>query len=439
MMEALLRVQDPAYMPALLFLFLTFNNFNLESIKEIFKIGYGPSSSHTMGPARAAEIFADKHPNVMQFRVTLFGSLAATGIGHGTNTVIEKVLKDKNVEIIWKPEESLPFHPNALMLEALEEGQAIDSWTVYSVGGGSLKDEIGTFSESQDVYPITTMDSIMKWCTEEGKTFWEYVEMHEGKDIWEYLAKVWQAMKESVKNGLENEGVLPGTLKLARKASSYYIRAKQSSGTLRPMGMLFASALAVSEENAGGGIVVTAPTCGACGVVPAVFNFLQKDQDISEKRILRGLATAALIGNIVKTNGSISGAEVGCQGEIGTACAMAAGGSAQILGGSIKQIEYAAEMGFEHNLGLTCDPVGGYVQIPCIERNAFVAQKARECAIYALFTDGNHRVSFDEVVETMMQTGKDMQSKYRETSLGGLARICRPVIRKKKTKGDSDK
>jgi len=391
-----------------------------------------------MGPGYAAQIFKDKHKDISDIRVTLYGSLAATGVGHGTDTVIKQILEGKNVEIVWKPKKSLPAHPNAMLFEAIQNSSVVDSWEVYSVGGGSLKDNIGTFDGGvKDIYPDVKMVDVMKWCESEGKTFWEYVVEHEGEDIWEYLAEVWKTMKQSIKNGLENEGVLPGTLKLARKASSYYIRAKQSSGTLRPMGMLFATALAVSEENAGGGVVVTAPTCGACGVVPAVFNFLQKDQDISETRILRGLATAGLIGNIVKTNGSISGAEVGCQGEIGTACAMAAGGAAQILGGSVKQIEYAAEMGFEHNLGLTCDPVGGYVQIPCIERNAFVSQKARECAIYALFTDGNHRVSFDEVVQTMMETGKDMQSKYRETSLGGLARICRPVIRKKKRNKNS--
>jgi L-serine dehydratase len=216
---------------------------------------------------------------------------------------------------------------------------------------------------------------------------------------------------------------LPGSLRLARKAASYHVRAQQSAGALRHMGTVFAAALAVAEENAAGGLVVTAPTCGAAGVLPAVLYFLRQDQNISERRLLKGLATAGLIGNIVKTRGSISGAEVGCQGELGTACAMAAGAAAQILGGSPMQVEYAAEMGFEHNLGLTCDPVGGYVQIPCIERNAFISQKARECAIYALFSDGHHKVSFDDVVETMMQTGYDMQAKYRETSLGGLARV----------------
>jgi len=402
----------------------------MESIRELFKIGYGPSSSHTMGPGKAAEIYLERHPQIKKFRVTLYGSLAATGVGHGTDEVIKKILEGRKVEIVWKPEENKPEHPNAMLFEAMEEDMVIDSWEVYSVGGGSLKDKNGSFEKPAEVYPDINMTEMMRWCLEEGRSYWEYVDLHEDEDIWDYLAEVWHTMLAAIRNGLENEGVLPGKLKLARKASNYYIRALQSRGSLRPMGMLFATALAVSEENAGGGLVVTAPTCGACGVVPAVLNFLQKDQDLSEKRILRGLATAGLIGNIVKTNGSISGAEVGCQGEIGTACAMAAGGAAQILGGSPRQIEYAAEMGFEHNLGLTCDPVGGYVQIPCIERNAFVAQKARECAIYALFSDGNHKVSFDEVVETMMQTGKDMQAKYRETSLGGLARICRPYIRK---------
>ncbi len=402
----------------------------MESIREIFKIGYGPSSSHTMGPGKAAELFLARHSQISTFRVSLYGSLAATGVGHGTDEVIKKILEGKKTEIVWKPEEIKPEHPNAMLFEAIEGGKLIDSWEVYSVGGGSLKDKDGTFDRPEQVYPNTTMAEIMQWCIDEGRSYWEYVDLHEDDSIWDYLREVWHTMLKSMKNGLENEGVLPGNLKLPRKASNYYIRSLQSRGSLRPLGMLFATALAVSEENAGGGVVVTAPTCGACGVVPAVLNFLQKDQDLSEIRILRGLATAGLIGNIVKANGSISGAEVGCQGEIGTACAMAAGGAAQILGGSAKQIEYAAEMGFEHNLGLTCDPVGGYVQIPCIERNAFVAQKARECAIYALFSDGNHKISFDEVVQTMMETGKDMQAKYRETSLGGLARIVRPYIRR---------
>ena len=402
----------------------------MQSLRELYKIGYGPSSSHTIAPGRAAKMFKDKHPNIKSFRVTLYGSLAATGVGHGTDKVIETVIKPLDIEIIWKPEVELPIHPNGLLFEAMEDGKCIDSWEVYSVGGGDLKDNTGLLNDASQVYNLTTMDDILAWCLEEGRSFWEYVEFCEGKEIWDYLEEVWAVMKDAIARGLEEEGVLPGTLRIARKAGSYYIRSKSTTGSTGNIGLIFAAALAVAEENAAGGKVVTAPTCGASGVVPSVLHFLKVDQEYSDKRIIRGLATAGLIGNIVKTNGSISGAEVGCQGELGTACAMAAGAAAQIMGGTPKQVEYAAEMGFEHNLGLTCDPVEGYVQIPCIERNAFISQKARECAVYSLFSDGSHKISFDQVVETMMQTGKDLQSKYRETSLGGLARIVRPVIRK---------
>lgn len=396
----------------------------MKSIREIYNIGYGPSSSHTMGPSRAAGFFVERHPEVEKIRVTLYGSLALTGKGHGTDTAIMKVVpRPEDTEIIWKPDITLPKHPNGMVFEAISQGQTVDSWTVYSIGGGALWDEIGTF-DGGDVYPTTSMSEVIRWCLDEGCTFVDYVTKYEGEEIFTYLEEVWKQMQETLEKGLQAEGVLPGALKLARKASSYNIKAMQSSGSSRPMGMLFAAALAVSEENAGGGRVVTAPTCGASGVVPAVMYFLKHDQKMPDYRIIRGLATAALIGNIVKSNGSISGAEVGCQGELGTACAMAAGAATQIWGGTPRQIEYAAEMGFEHNLGLTCDPVLGYVQIPCIERNAFVAQKAREAALYALFSDGRHMVSFDEVVKTMMETGRDMQAKYRETSLGGLASVC---------------
>ena len=397
----------------------------MKSIREIYKIGYGPSSSHTMGPGRAAQYFKEKNPDAELYRITLYGSLALTGKGHGTDEAIYKIIqRPEATEIIWEPQKLLPHHPNGMLFEALKGGVITDSWEVYSIGGGSLWDEDGTF-DGKDVYPDIKMNDILEWCRTEGRSMAEYVEIHEGIEIYDYLKEVWQVMLDAIHRGIETEGVLPGSLKLARKAASYYIRAQQSAGTLRHMGTLFAASLAVAEENAGGGLIVTAPTCGASGVVPSVLYFLKLDQNISDNRILRGLATAGLIGNIVKSNGSISGAEVGCQGELGTACAMAAGAAAQLLGGSPLQIEYAAEMGFEHNLGLTCDPVEGYVQIPCIERNAFISQKARECAIYALFSDGQHKVSFDDVVETMMQTGYDMQAKYRETGLGGLARIYR--------------
>jgi L-serine dehydratase len=380
-----------------------------------------------MGPGRAARFFMDGHPGMTRFRVTLYGSLALTGRGHGTDEAIRKVAGDAAAaEIIWQPGESLPRHPNGMRFEALDGERVTDAWEVYSVGGGALWDDKGTF-DGEEVYPDVKMADILAWCQREGRSLSEYVEAHEGPGIYDHLEHVWRVMQDAIRAGQENEGVLPGTLRLARKAASYHARARQSAGASRHMGLVFAAALAVAEENAGGGLVVTAPTCGAAGVVPAVLHFLHQDQDVSDQRLLKGLATAGLIGNIVKTHGSISGAEVGCQGELGTACAMAAGAAAQVLGGTPAQVEYAAEMGFEHNLGLTCDPVGGYVQIPCIERNAFISQKARECAIYALFSDGRHKVSFDDVVETMMQTGRDMQAKYRETSLGGLARAYHPL------------
>jgi L-serine dehydratase len=396
----------------------------MQSIKEIYKIGYGPSSSHTMGPGRATRFFLDAHPGLARLGVTLYGSLALTGKGHGTDEVIRKVARDTPVDITWRPEETLPRHPNGMRFEAIENNTVTAAWEVYSIGGGALRDDRGTF-DGNDIYPDVTMTDILEWCKREGRTLPEYVEASEGQEIYDHLALVWQTMQDAIRAGFEHEGVLPGTLHLPRKAASYHLRARQSSGASRHMGMVFAAALAVAEENAAGGLIVTAPTCGAAGVLPSVLYFLAQDQDISHQRLLKGLATAGLIGNIVKTRGSISGAEVGCQGELGTACAMAAGAAAQILGGTPAQVEYAAEMGFEHNLGLTCDPVGGYVQIPCIERNAFISQKARECAIYALLSDGAHKISFDDVVETMMQTGYDMQAKYRETSLGGLARLYR--------------
>lgn len=396
------------------------------SIKEIYKEGYGPSSSHTIGPVRAAEIFLGKHPDVQNFRASLYGSLALTGKGHHTDSAIRKSFLPKSVDIVWKPEESLPLHPNGLVFEALsEDGIVIDSWEVYSIGGGDLKDRDGIIN-NQTVYQLTTMTEILEWCRKEGKSLWEFVEDNEGKEIWDFLRGIWHTMTETVKHGIDNEGVLPGPIKLARRASVQYTKALNSHGTMKNVGLLFAFALAVSEENAAGGRIVTAPTCGSSGVLPGVLFYLNGEENLSESKILRALATAGLIGNLVKFNASISGAEVGCQGEIGTACAMAAAAMAQIFGGSPSQIEYAAEMGMEHNLGLTCDPVLGYVQIPCIERNAVAASKAYSCGVYALSSDGGHKVSFDKAVETMYETGRDIQVAYRETGIGGLAKIWEP-------------
>ncbi|MCK5684523.1 L-serine ammonia-lyase [bacterium] len=392
------------------------------SIKEIYKIGFGPSSSHTIGPVKASEIFKERNPDAKSFKVQLYGSLALTGVGHHTDVAIQKTLLPQNTEIIWKEKETLPLHPNGMIFKAFDsEEKSIDTWTVYSIGGGDLRDDSGILNNKQ-VYKSQSLTDILEYCLDEGKTFWEYVEDNEDDDIWKYLKNVWDVMKESITRGLEDEGVLPGTLKLPRKAHRYFIKAINSRKSIQNMGLLYSFALAVSEENADYGKIVTAPTCGSAGVLPASLFYLLRDEYIKEQHILKALATAGLIGNIVKSCASISGAEVGCQGEIGTACAMAAGAASQLLGGSIHQIEYAAEMGFEHNLGLTCDPVSGYVQIPCIERNAIAAAKAIECAVYTSLSDGAHKISFDRTVNVMAETGHDMQSAYRETSIGGLAK-----------------
>ncbi len=399
----------------------------MKSIKEIYRIGTGPSSSHTMAPRKAAEIFLQRHPEAASFQVTLYGSLAATGKGHMTNVAIVEVLQPHApVEIIWEPKVFLPFHPNGMKFVALNgAGDILDEWTVYSIGGGALAEESdGAQSvNTPDVYELSHLSDILKWCERSGRNYWEYVKECEESDIWDYLAEVWKAMQESIRRGLDAEGVLPGPLHLRRKASAYYIKASGYKASLQSRGLVFSYALAVSEENASGGVIVTAPTCGSCGVVPAVLYHLQKSREFSDIRILRALATAGLIGNIVKQNASISGAEAGCQAEVGTACSMASAAANQLFGGSPTQIEYAAEMGLEHHLGMTCDPVCGLVQIPCIERNAYAAARALDANLYSSFTDGMHRVSFDKVVEVMKETGNDLPSLYKETSEGGLAKV----------------
>lgn len=397
----------------------------MKSIKEVYRIGTGPSSSHTMGPRKAAEMFLARHPEAAKFKVTLYGSLAATGKGHMTDVAIIDTLKPvAPVEIIWQPKVFLPFHPNGMTFAAFgANGKLIENWTVYSIGGGALAENNDAPSvESRDVYEMNSMTEILEWCEHSGRSYWEYVRQCEDPDVWDYLNEVWKTMVDSIHRGLEEEGVLPGPLNLRRKASTYYIRATGYKQSLQSRGLVFAYALAVSEENASGGKIVTAPTCGSCGVMPAVLYHLYKSRDFSVTRILRALATGGLVGNIVKFNASISGAEVGCQGEVGVACAMASAASNQLFGGSPAQIEYAAEMGLEHHLGMTCDPVCGLVQIPCIERNAYAAARALDANLYSSFTDGMHRVSFDKVVQVMKQTGHDLPSLYKETSEGGLAK-----------------
>ena len=400
----------------------------MKSIREIFRIGFGPSSSHTMGPRKAAEIFLASNPHAARYQAHLYGSLSATGVGHLTDAAIMDVIA--GVEIVWH-EEFLPFHPNGMRFCAWDaEGNQLDEWTVYSVGGGALGEDpasaephrLSASAPSPDLYPLSRMSDIKEYCDKQGWDYWEYVEHYEGKEIWDYLREVWQVMRDAVERGLEHEGVLPGPLHLRRKAASYYIKVAAYKDNLRTRGLVFSYALAVSEENASGGKIVTAPTCGSCGVLPAVLYHSWRSRDFSESRILHALATAGLIGNVVKEHASISGAEVGCQGEVGVACAMASGAVNQLFGGTLAQIEYAAEMGLEHHLGMTCDPVCGLVQIPCIERNAFAAARALDSNMYAAFSDGSHSVSFDRVVDVMNETGHDLPSLYKETSQGGLAK-----------------
>ena len=398
----------------------------METIKKIYKIGYGPSSSHTMGPNRAAEMFAARTKQASRYRVTLYGSLAATGKGHHTDMAITRGLSPKEVEIVWRADIVKPFHPNGMFFEALDtESQTIDSWLVYSIGGGYLATEEGDvpmgITPEGEVYPHSTMKEIMEYIDREGLSFWEYVEQCEDGSLWFYLEEMWRQMQQTIEEGLQDDRVIAGGLHLRSKAHQYFIRASAFKPSLQNRALVIAYALATSEQNACGARIVTAPTCGSSGVLPAVLYHLKKNHDISDREILRAIATAGLFANVIKTNATISGAEAGCQAEVGSACVMAAVASNQLFGGSPKQIEYAAEMAMEHNLGLTCDPLCGLVQIPCIERNAMAALRALDINIYAMMSDGRHIISFDKVVRTMKLTGHDLPSLYKETSLGGLA------------------
>ncbi len=397
----------------------------MESIRQLFKIGYGPSSSHTMGPRNAATLFSEQAKDAARCVVTLYGSLAATGKGHLTDKAILDVMTPLfPTTIEWEPDTVLPFHTNAMKFRAFDaDGKEMLSRIYYSVGGGDIVLDGESRTAGRSIYPLNKIKDIQKWCEKTGKSYWEYVGEIEGEGIWDYLAEVWEVMKDAVKRGIDAEGVLPGGLGVRRKAVSYYIHASGYNASLKSRGLVYAYALAVSEENASGGRIVTAPTCGSCGIVPAVLYHLHTSKGFSEKRILRALATAGLFGNVVKHNASVSGAEVGCQGEVGVACAMAAAAASQLFGGTPAQIEYSAEMGLEHHLGLTCDPVCGLVQIPCIERNAYAAARALDANLYAAFSDGRHSVDFDRIVEVMKQTGHDIPSLYKETAQGGLAVI----------------
>ena len=399
----------------------------MKSLKELYRIGKGPSSSHTMGPQKAAQTFASHNKDAAAFEVTLYGSLAATGRGHMTDVAIDEVLRPiAPLRIEWQPRVFLPFHPNGMKFVAFDKDKnKTNEWICYSVGGGALSEGENSrwLNNQREVYQKNTLTDIQQWCEENGRGYWEYVNECEEEDIWDYLMEVWRAMQESVERGIDHEGALPGPLNLPRKGPIYYVKASGYKQSLQSRALVYAYALSVSEENASGGTIVTAPTCGSCGVLPAVLYHLAKGHKFSDIRILHALATAGIFGNVVKTNASISGADVGCQGEVGVACAMASAAACQLFGGSPSQIEYAAEMGLEHHLGMTCDPMCGLVQIPCIERNAFAAARSLDAELYATFSDGHHQVSFDKVVQVMKQTGRDLPSLYKETSEGGLARL----------------
>lgn len=399
----------------------------MKSIKELYKIGNGPSSSHTMGPKKAALLLKEKYPTADLYQIILYGSLAFTGKGHLTDKIILEALKPSNVEIIFNKEIKEIKHPNTMDLIALKNKEELGKFRAYSIGGGSIQIEGEDFQEEKDIYDFTTYTDIKNNCKEKNISLLEYVYTQEDKDLNEYLKTVWQTMKKTLEEGLEQEGLIPGRLKITKKAKTLYSKELDNeTAELKRTRLLTAYAYATSEQNASGGMIVTAPTCGASGVLPAVLYYLYKQENVNETKILEGLAIAGLIGNLVKTNASISGAECGCQAEIGTACSMAAAAYAYIKGYSIDVIECAAEIAMEHHLGLTCDPIYGYVQIPCIERNAVATIRAIDSANMASLLYKDSKISFDLVVETMYETGKDLGSHYRETSKGGLAKkYCR--------------
>ena len=402
----------------------------MHSLTKLYRTGPGPSSSHTMGPTRAAERFKKRNPTCKHFVVTLYGSLALTGRGHLTDRAIINTLKPAETRIVWDYVKVWERHTNAMKFQALDgpDGRVVDEYMAYSVGGGAIVDDTSRGGapntpegEVYEVYPVHSMHEVLQWTQKEGKPMWQFVYENEGASIDGFLRGVWGTMKDSINRGLFATGVLPGGLNLRRRANAMYLKSRRMQPVFARNIRLFSYALAVSEENANSGIVVTAPTCGACGVVPAVLRWTAEMMDNTEDEVVHALAVAGLFGNIAKTNASISGAEVGCQGEVGVACAMAAAACTQLMGGSPAQIEHAAEMALEHHLGLNCCPVEGLVQIPCIDRNAHAATRAVDCAEFALAMDGNHMISYDEVVLAMKLSGLDMSAEYKETSLGGLS------------------
>ena len=397
----------------------------MKSLRYLYKIGRGPSSSHTMGPEKACRIFLKRYPQADEYEATLLGSLSATGKGHLTDEVIRETFAPGKVTVIFgDTDESKLLHPNTLILKAKSGGSVVGKSEVYSVGGGEIVFKGEKQNAAEEIYPHKTFDEIKEFCIENSLKLWQYAEIFEGGEIWNFLQNIWENMQNCVLRGLKTDGVLSGGINTRRKAKILYDQyVLNEDAETRENRLVCAYAYAASEENASGGVVVTAPTCGSCGVLPAVFYYLKNKKDVPDKEILKGLATAGIIGNVVKTNASISGAECGCQAEVGVACAMASAAIAQIKGMSLDQIEYAAEIAVEHHLGLTCDPVCGLVQIPCIERNAVAALRALNEVTLASFLSDTRKITFDTAVKTMYETGKDLRTGYRETATGGLAKL----------------
>ena len=398
----------------------------MKSIKDVYKIGKGPSSSHTMGPARAMEIFVGENADADEYRVVLFGSLADTGKGHGTDHAIKMVAGEKPCEIVFNTTDRDLPHENTMDIYAIRGGKIDEKpMRVMSIGGGDIRIEGRDASKgAPDVYPESTFTEISNICKSQGIRISEYVYMREGRDIEQFLFEVWLVMQNAVHEGLTTSGILPGGLGVERKAQQLYNqRHIDEREVTRENRIVCSYAYAISEQNADNGTIVTAPTCGACAVLPSVLLYMQRKHNFPDKKILEALAVAGLVGTIVKTNASVSGAECGCQAEIGTACSMAAAALAELFEMGIDQIEYAAEIAFEHHLGLTCDPICGLVQIPCIERNAVAAMRAINAVNLANFLSGSRKISLDMVIETMYETGKDLSHLYRETSAGGLAKL----------------
>lgn len=399
----------------------TLKKHTMLSIKEIYKIGRGPSSSHTIGPEMACNRINEMYTSDIFCKVILYGSLAKTGKGHGTDVVIRETLTAENIEIVFDSQTEVN-HPNTMRFLIYKNDKLIGEHKAVSIGGGDILFDKESLSVKSANYEHQTFSEISAYCKQNDLALWEYAEKNE-ENLWEYLHIVWTKMVQSIKNGLADEGILPGGLEVHKKAKQLldteHIDETPESKENR---LICAYAFAVSEQNASAKTIVTAPTCGSAGVLPSVLYYEQQKHGYSEEKILRALATAGIIGNIIKTNASISGAECGCQAEVGSACAMAAAALGELFELNIDKIEYASEIALEHHLGLTCDPVCGLVQIPCIERNAVAAMRAINAVSLSSLLWNTRKISFDSIVHTMAETGKDLLRSYRETAEGGLAK-----------------